>query len=104
MVWFVLAHLIAFLVDLVFCARQRDRDKDFQIMVLRHQVRLLQRQRPRLPRLGRSEKLTLAVLAAALARLTVARRHSPVPGAGRGVHTKHEMIARQSGKSTIVSL
>ena len=73
--WFVLAHLVGFLVDLVFGARQRGRDKDLQIMVLRHQVRLLQRQRPRAPRLTRGEKLTLAVLAAALARLTTGPRH-----------------------------
>ncbi len=75
MFWFILAHFVAFLVDVVFCARQRGCDKDLQIMVLRQQVRLLQRQRPRLPRLSRGEKLTLAVLAAALARLTVGSRH-----------------------------
>ena len=69
MFWFVLAHLVAFLVDLVLGGR-RDREKDLQILVLRHQVRLLQRQRPRPPRLTRGEKLTLAVLTAALARLT----------------------------------
>ena len=75
MFWFILAHFVAFLVDLVFCARQRGCGKDLQIMVLRQQVRLLQRQRPRPPRLSRGEKLTLAVLAAALARLTVGSRH-----------------------------
>ena len=32
MFWFVLAHLIAFLVDLVLGTRQRDRDKDLQIL------------------------------------------------------------------------
>ena len=37
-------------------------------------MRLLQRQRPRPPRLTRGEKLTLAVLAAALARLTTGPR------------------------------
>jgi len=30
--WFVLAQLIAFLVDLVLGTRQRDRDKDLQIL------------------------------------------------------------------------
>ena len=75
MFWFVLTHLVAFLVDLTLGMRQHDRDKDLQILVLRHQVRLLQRQRPRPPRLTRGEKLTLAVLAAALARLTTGPRH-----------------------------
>jgi putative transposase len=42
--------------------------------VLRHQVRLLQRQRPRRPRLSHGKKLTLAVLAAALVRLTAGSR------------------------------
>ncbi len=74
MFWFVLAHLVAFLVDLIVGGRRYDRDKDLQILVLRQQVRLLQRQRPRPPRLTRGEKLTLAVLAAALARLTTGPR------------------------------
>jgi len=74
MVWFVLAHLVAFLVDLVLGMRRHDRDKDPQILVLRQQVRLLQRQRPRPPRLTRGEKLTLAVLVTALARLTTGPR------------------------------
>jgi len=72
--WFVLAHLGAFLVDLALSMRQGNREKDLQILVLRHQVRLLQRQRPRPPRLTRGEKLTLAVLTAALARLTAGPR------------------------------
>lgn len=72
--WFVLGHFVAFLVDLVFGTRPGDHDKDLQILVLRHQVRLLRRQRPRPPRLTRGEKLTLAVLAAALVRLTCAGR------------------------------
>jgi putative transposase len=74
-VWFVLAHLVAFFVDLAVGTRPGDRDKDLQIVVLRHQLRLLQRQRPRPPRLTRGEKLTLAVLTAALARLTAGPRH-----------------------------
>jgi len=73
--WFVLAHLVTFLVDLTLGRRRLDGDKDLQILVLRHQVRLLQRQRPRPPRLTRGEKLTLAVLAAALVRATVGPRH-----------------------------
>ena len=73
-VWFVLTHFVAFFVDLVVGTRPGTRDKDLQILVLRHQVRLLQRQRPRPPRLTRGEQLTLAVLAAALARLTAGPR------------------------------
>src|SRR3954454_8917607 len=74
MVWFVLGHFVAFLVDLALGTRPGDRDKDLQILVLRHQLRLAQRQRPCPPRLTRGEKLTVAVLAAALARLTAGSR------------------------------
>jgi len=73
--WFVLAHLVAFLVDLVLGTRRGDRDKDLPILVLRHQLRLAQRQHPRPRRLTRGEKLTLAVLTAALAKLTAGPRH-----------------------------
>ncbi len=72
--WFVLTHFVAFFVDLVVGTRPRNHDKDLQILVLRHQARLLQRQRPRPPRLTRGEKLTLAVLTTALARLTAGPR------------------------------
>jgi putative transposase len=72
--WFLLGHFAAFLVDLVIRTRRCDCDKDLQILVLRHQLRLAQRQRPGPPRLTRGEQLTLAVLAAALARLTAGPR------------------------------
>jgi putative transposase len=67
--WFVLLHLTAFLVDLAIAGRRGDRDQALEIVLLRQQVRLLQRQRPRPPRLTRVEKLTLVALTVALARL-----------------------------------
>ena len=73
MCWFVLAHLVAFLVDLVSVRRRTDRDKDLQILLLQHQARLLQCQRPQ-PRLTHWEKLTLAVLTSRLADLTAGPR------------------------------
>ena len=73
MFWFMLTHLVTFLVDLVAGGRHADRDKDLQILLLQHQVRLLQRQRPP-PRLTRWEKLTLAVLTSKLAHLTAGPR------------------------------
>ncbi len=74
MVWFLLLHLVMFLVDLVTVTRRTDRDKDLEILLLRHQLRLLQRERPRPPCLSRWEKLTLAVLTAKLARLSAGPR------------------------------
>jgi len=73
--WFVRAPRVGLLVDLVVGARQRGRDKDLPILVLRQQVRLRQRRRPRPPRLTRDEQRTRAVLTAALARLTTGPRH-----------------------------
>ena len=73
MCWFVLTHLVAFLVDLLSVRRRPDRDKDLQILLLQHQVRLLQRQRPQ-PRLTRWEQLTFAVLTSGLARFTAGPR------------------------------
>src|SRR5215217_6723022 len=70
MVWRVLLHLVGFIVDLSSGARGEPDEKDLQIALLRHQVRLLQRRWPRPPRLSRWEKLTLAALTARLARLT----------------------------------
>ena len=64
MVWLLLLHLIDVVVDLVTVTRSPERDKDLEILLLRHQLRLLQRQRPQPPRLRRWEKLTLAVGAA----------------------------------------
>jgi hypothetical protein len=73
MAWLILGHLIAFLVDLVAGKRRAADEKDLEIALLRHQLRILQRKRGRPPRLARWERLTLAVLAAKLAGL-VARR------------------------------
>src|SRR5215210_1088120 len=74
MVWFVLGHLVGLLVDLLTTTRRTEGDKDLQILVLQHQLRLLQRERPRPPRLTRWEKLTLAVLTAKLASRTTRPR------------------------------
>jgi putative transposase len=70
MVWCVLLHLVGLIVDLLSGARRKDDEKDLQIALLRHQVRLLQRRVPRPPRLSRWEKLTLAALTARLVRIT----------------------------------
>src|SRR5215210_6801494 len=74
MVWFVLGHLVGFLVDLLTATRRTDHDKDLHILVLQHQLRLLHRERPQPPRLSRWEKLTLAVLTAKLAHSSAGPR------------------------------
>ena len=73
LIWFVVGHFVALLVDLG-SGRRQDRAKDLRILVLQHQLRLAQRRRPRPPRLTRGEKLTLAVPAAELAQLAIGPR------------------------------
>jgi len=70
MVWFVFMHLAGLIVALIGGAHGEAEEKDLQIALLRHQVRLLPRRASRPPRLSRWEKLTLAALTARLARLT----------------------------------
>ena len=74
MAWFVLMHLVGFMVDVLGGARGKAEQKDLQIAMLRHQVRLLQRRSPRTPRLARWEQLTLAILVAMLGLLTTRPR------------------------------
>src|SRR6266542_2067148 len=69
MFWAALAHLVALLLDLLTARRQADGAKDLEILLLRHQLRVLQRRRPR-PHLSRWERLTLALLATKLRHLT----------------------------------
>ncbi|CAA9235554.1 MAG: hypothetical protein AVDCRST_MAG77-1233 [uncultured Chloroflexi bacterium] len=69
MFWSAFEQLVALLLDLVTARRQSDCGKDLEIVLLRHQLRVLQRRQPR-PRLARWERLTLALLATKLRRMT----------------------------------
>ncbi len=66
MIFFVLAHAWSVLLDLFSLIGRSDYDKEVEILLLRQQLRILQRKRPCPPRLSRWEKLALAVLAAKL--------------------------------------
>ncbi len=70
MAWFVLMHLVGFIADIIGGAHGTVEEKDLQLALLQHQVRLQRRRSPRPPRLSRWEKLTLAALTARLVRLT----------------------------------
>jgi putative transposase len=75
MLWSVLAQLAALLLDLFMVRRRTDGAKDLEIVVLRHQLRMLERRQPR-PRLARWERLMLTLLAMKLRSLTTdVRRH-----------------------------
>lgn len=73
MAWLIVGHVVALLVDLVVGGWRVADEKNLELALLRHQLRILQHQRGRPPRLARWEKLTLAVLTAKLAGLVTKR-------------------------------
>ncbi len=74
MIYFILAHGLAFLLDLIATLRRSDHEKDLEILLLRQPLRILQRKQPRPPRISRWEKLGLAVLAAKLTAVSSSAR------------------------------
>src|SRR5690242_7849570 len=63
MIYQLIAQLVSLVLDLLASRRRSERHKDVQILLLRQQLRILQRQQPKVPRVSRWEKFTLAVLA-----------------------------------------
>ncbi len=70
MIFLLLAHAISWLLDLILLVGRSDHDKDVEILLLRQQLRILQRKQPRPPRISRWEKLALLVLARKLITLS----------------------------------
>jgi hypothetical protein len=73
LVYFMLAALLSWLIDLGTLRVQSDR-AEVELLLLRRQLAILQRTQPRPPRLTRWEKVGLAVLAANLRCLPAAAR------------------------------
>ena len=71
MIWFIIGHLFSTLLAWVSIGRLSNQAKDLELLVLRQQVRMLERQLDKPVRPSRIEKLTLAVVACTgrLARL-----------------------------------
>jgi hypothetical protein len=66
MIYLLLTQVLAFLIDLIALRRRTERQKDLEILILRQQLRIMQRLHPAAPRISPCEKLGLAVLAAKL--------------------------------------
>ena len=66
MFYAALTLVASFIIDLLTLSSKSSLDKDLEILALRHQLRLLQRQLKSKPRASRVEKLLLAVLAVKL--------------------------------------
>jgi putative transposase len=76
MIYQLIAQLVSLLLDLFTTKLRSEQQKDLEILLLRQQLRILQRRNPKTPQLSRWEKLGLAVLA------------SKFTGFGRGAKTK----------------
>ncbi len=74
MFFFLLAQAFSLLLDLIWLRCRTDHDKEVEILLLRQQLRILQRRQPHSPRISRCEKLTLIVLAGKLTALTTSTR------------------------------
>ena len=62
MIWFILRHLFSSLLSIFSISRLSDPEKDLEILVLRHQLAILQRKLKHPIKPTRIEKMTLAVL------------------------------------------
>ncbi len=76
MIYLLIAQLLSLFLDLSAVRQDSERHKDLQILLLRHQLRILQRQHPQKPTISRWDRLAVAVLAAKLT------------GPGRGVKAR----------------
>ena len=74
MVWFVLAEIFTVVLDVLALRGQSEHEKDIEILLLRQQLRIVERKHRRPCRLSRGEKLGLAVLTARLKAVTTGGR------------------------------
>jgi putative transposase len=68
--WYSLLHLVSTLIDLILISRLPVHEKDVEILLLRQQLAILDRQRSSRAKLLKSEKLSLAVLTIKLKALS----------------------------------
>lgn len=62
MFWFIVPLVFSSLLDLFTLRHQSDREKDFEIHILRHQLDVLELKQTYTIKISNAEKLTLAVL------------------------------------------
>jgi hypothetical protein len=70
MIFLILGRVFSLLLDLISIARRMEHEKDLELLLLRQQLRILQRRYPHPPRLSYWDKLGLTVLAARLVALS----------------------------------
>jgi putative transposase len=62
MVYWSLSHILTLFLDIFTILRGKNSDKDLEIIILRQQVRILQRKQKTQPRISTQEKMVLAIL------------------------------------------
>ena len=62
MIWFLVTHIFATLLELIGIGRLSESEKDLEILILRHQLDILERKQKTPIKPNRGEKMTLAVL------------------------------------------
>ena len=75
MVWFALLHIFSAILELLRVGRLSEKDKDLEIMILRHQLDVMTRLQTKPVKPNRAEKLTLAVLTKKLKQSTSRSTH-----------------------------
>jgi putative transposase len=68
--WFILAQLFSTLISMVRFGRMSETEKDLEILILRHQLDILERKQKRTIKPNRAEKFILAMLTAQLKKAT----------------------------------
>lgn len=68
--WFILAQLFATLLSWIRLGRMSGGDKDLEILILRHQLDILERKQKRTIKPNRTEKFILAMLTVQLKKAT----------------------------------
>lgn len=74
MLWFAVAQVFTLMLDVFALRRQSQHEKDLEILLLRQQLRIVERKQTRPLRLSRWEKRSLAVLTARLKMVTAGGR------------------------------
>jgi putative transposase len=69
--WFILAQLFSTLTSMVRLGRASGQEKDLEILILRHQLDILERKKKQLIRPNRTEKVILAILVSRLKKATM---------------------------------
>ena len=60
--WFILSHIFSTILSLIQVGRLSDKDKDLEVIILRHQLAVMTRLHAKPVKPNRAEKMTLAVL------------------------------------------